>query len=396
MLIVDGIESTEDFAALRSEWSELLEASASNCVFLTWEWMFTWWRHLSEDRRLHVITVRRDGRLVGIAPLAMRPRRLARLLPFRALEFLGTGSVGSDYLDLVVLPGDERDVMSALAEYLAERKLMLDLSQVRSAATRASGLALELAQRGWMLSRAKTDVCPYIDLSAHTWESYLASLGQAHRYNFQRRLKNLRKQFDVRFEQVDSEERRGEAMRLLIALHRKRWRERGGTNAFHTPALVEFHQDLGRLALERGWLRLYLLLLDGKPAAALYGFKYGGEFSFYQSGFDLGFTRHSVGLVTMGLAIRSAIGEAVGCYDLLHGDEPYKYHWARAQHELVRLELYPPRLRGALHRHAAGLRQRIKSVVRLCLPAPGEPAAPDGRTEPRRESRTDRYAAQVD
>jgi CelD/BcsL family acetyltransferase involved in cellulose biosynthesis len=379
MLTVERIKSTEEFAALRTEWSELVQASASNCVFLSWEWMYTWWRHLSEDRRLHLITVRRGRQLVGIAPLALRPRRLARLLPFPALEFLGTGSVGSDYLDLVTAPGDERDVISALGEYLAGRKLMLELGQVRSTATRASGLALELAERGWMLSRAKTDVCPFIDLSAHTWESYLASLSQAHRYNFQRRLKNLCKQFDVRFEQVDTEERRGDAMRLLIALHRKRWRERGGTNAFHTDELVAFHDDLGRLALERGWLRLYLLQLDGKPAAALYGFKYGSEFYFYQSGFDLGLARHSVGLVTMGLAIKSAIEERVACYDLLHGDEPYKYRWARSEHDLVRLELYPPRLRGALHRHAAGLRQRIKGVVRLCLPA-----------------RNDGYVAQVD
>jgi len=378
MLTVDRIDSVERFEQLRPEWNGLLEASASNCVFLTWEWTCTWWKRLCEDRRLHLLAVRRSGRLVGIAPLAFRPRRLARLLPFPALEFLGTGSVGSDYLDVIAHPEEEREVTPTLAEYLARRKLTLELGQVRSTVTRARALAMELAQRGWMLSHVKTDVCPYIDLSEHTWESYLASLGSAHRYNFQRRMKNLCRRFDVRFERVDSEERRREAMRLLIDLHRRRWSERGGTSAFHTPGLVAFHEDLGRLALEQGWLRLYLLLLDGHPAAALYGFKYGGEFYFYQSGFDLAFAKHSVGLITMGLAIKSAIAEGVRCYDLLHGDEPYKYHWARDEHELVRLELYPPRLRGALHRHAAGLRQRIKGVVRHWLP------------------RDDGYAAQVD
>lgn len=378
MLTVDKIESAERFTDLRSEWNELLEASASNCVFLTWEWMHTWWRHLREDRRLQLLAVRRGRQLVGIAPFALRPRRLKRLLPFPALEFLGTGSVGSDYLDVVALPGEERDVTSALADHLAQRKLMLELGQVRSTATRASGLALELGQRGWMLAREETDVCPFIDLSQHTWESYLATLGSAHRYNFQRRLKNLSKRFEVRFERAGSDERRREAMRLLIALHRERWRERGGTNAFHTAALVAFHEDLSRFALERGWLRLYLLLLDGNPAAALYGFRYGGDFHFYQSGFDLGYAKHSVGLVTMGLAIKSAVEERVARYDLLHGNEPYKYQWARAEHELVRLQLYPPRLRGALHRSAAGLRQRIKGVVRSCLPG------------------DDGYAAQVD
>jgi CelD/BcsL family acetyltransferase involved in cellulose biosynthesis len=98
----------------------------------------------------------------------------------------------------------------------------------------------------------------------------------------------------------------------------------------------------------------------------------------------------------MGFAIKCAIEEGVARYDLLHGDEPYKYLWARDEHELVRLELYPPRLRGALHRQAAGLRWQIKKIVRRCLPTPGDWTAPGRRAQARRESRTDRYAAQVD
>src|SRR2546427_4482076 len=49
------------FEKLREEWNELLQASASNCLFLTWEWLYTWWKHLSEDRRLFIITVDRKS-----------------------------------------------------------------------------------------------------------------------------------------------------------------------------------------------------------------------------------------------------------------------------------------------------------------------------------------------
>src|SRR5207245_43184 len=87
---------------------------------------------------------------------------------------------------------------------------------------------------------------------------------------------------------------------------------------------------LGLLAApDRGWLRLSELRLDGRPAASLYGFRYRDTFSFYQSGFDPAYARDSVGLVTMGLAIRSAIEEGAAEYDLLHGDEAYKFQWAR-------------------------------------------------------------------
>lgn len=363
MLAVERIEDVARFETLREEWNELLEASDSNCLFLTWEWLFTWWKHLSEDRRLHLITVRSGRDLIALAPLALRPRRWRRLLPFPVLEFLGTGSVGSDYLDILIRRGQEQHALPELAQGLAGGKLMLELSQVERTAPRAIELALQLKRYGWIPFRTTTNFCPFINLSGHSWESYLASLGAAHRYNFKRRLKNLTQQFDVRFEKVQSEDQRREAAPLLIGLHHKRWRERGGSDALHTSTLVAFHEELSRLALARGWLRLYILQLDGKPAAALYGFKYNGVFYFYQSGFDPDFGRHSVGLVTMGLAIKSAIEEGTEDYDLLHGHEQYKFLWARDERELVRLELYPPRARGALYRQIMELRWGIKRRV---------------------------------
>ena len=91
------------------------------------------------------------------------------------------------------------------------------------------------------------------------------------------------------------------------------------------------------MALARDWLRLFVLRLDGKPAASLYGINYNGVFYFYQSGFDPDYGNHSVGLVTMALAIKAAIEEGAEEYDLLHGDERYKFHWAQELREIDEL-----------------------------------------------------------
>jgi len=347
---------------LRDEWNELLQASASNCLFLTWEWLFTWWKHFSEDRRLHLVTVRCDGELIAIAPLALRPSRFRRLLPFSALEFLGMGSVGSDYLDIPIRQGKEKIALDALAEYLADHKFVMELSRVNRGTAQASALASELKQFGWAAVDAPVESCPFIDLSGHSWESYLASLGREHRYNVRRRLRNLAKQWRVRFDRVESERQRSEAMRQLTALHYLRWRERGSPGVFNSSALVAFHEELSRLALERGWLRLYVLSLDEEAAAAWYGFHYHGAFYFYQAGFDPRLSRHSVGLVAMGLAIKSAIEEGARVYDFLHGDERYKFLWARQEIQLTRWELSPPSARGALYRHMMELRWNIKKA----------------------------------
>ncbi len=368
-IVVEKVDSSQRFGTLKDEWNELLKDSTSDCLFLTWEWLHTWWKHLAGDRRLNIITVRIDGRLAAIAPLVQRSSQWRRLLPFPVLEFLGSGSVGSDYLDILVRRGQERQALAALAESLAGGKLMLEFSQVERSSAQAIGLALQLKQQGWIFTRHLTDFCPYIDLSGHDWESYLASLGSAHRYNLRRRIRNLEKQWSVRFERVQSEEQRTEALRELVRLHETRWRARNSPGVFHDPALVAFHDELSRLALRRGWLRLYVLRLDGRPVAALYGFNYHNTFYFYQSGFDPGYGRHSVGLVIMGLAIKSAIEEGLRVYDFLRGDESYKMLWTRDERELVRLGLYPSGEYGMVYRQAMELRWGIKNILSRYLPA---------------------------
>jgi CelD/BcsL family acetyltransferase involved in cellulose biosynthesis len=366
MILIDKIEGLEHFEAIRDEWNELLADSDSDCLFLTWEWLFTWWKHLAEERRLFILTARRDGRLIGIAPLAWRPRRWRRMLPFPALEFIGAGSAGSDYLDFIIRRGEEGQTLIALAAYFADNKLIIELSRVNGSHSQASQYALETLRQGWAVAQLVTDVCYFIDLSAHTWESYLASLGASHRYNVRRRMRNLEKEWYVDFELVKNEEMRAVGLKVLVELHRRRWHERGGPGAFNTPALIGFHAELSRLALEQGWLRLFVLRLNGKPVAALYGFNYHGTFNFYQSGFDPKYSRNSVGLVTMALAIKYAIEDKVLIYDFLRGDEPYKFLWAQEKRELIRFELFPKTERDGIfsgfYKRVVRLRWGIKKM----------------------------------
>jgi len=365
---IERIETPEAFERLAGEWTELLSASPSDCLFLTWEWLFAWWKHLSGGRRLSILAVRSGGALIALAPLASRPRRLEKFLSVGALEFLGTGSVGSDYLDLIIRPGHATTAIRALAASVIDAGAALGLAQVRSGATNALSLADELGTREWTVRSTETDVCPFIDLTGHSWDSYLDDLGPAHRYNFRRRLRNLERLGRVRFARVEAEADRGTALRELVALHQTRWQPRGGSSAFDRPALVDFHEELSGLALARGWLRLFTLRLDDAAVAAVYGFRYRNTFYFYQSGFDPRHARASVGLIAVGLSIKAAVEEGVTEYDFLHGDEGYKFHWARRTRELRRLELYPPNVRGRLYRRAIEANRAARRTARRVLP----------------------------
>jgi CelD/BcsL family acetyltransferase involved in cellulose biosynthesis len=365
---VELIKDPGRLQELQEEWSELLAHSAADCLFLSWEWMHAWWTHLAAGRELSVLTVWDGDRLIGLAPLAVRPWQVTRFRMFRALEFMGTGLVGSDYLDVIIRRGREQEGTEMLATELTRRGALVEWSQVKGDVSLASAVAARIASQEWRSTKSQTDLCPYVRLAEHSWDSYLSVLGPEHRANVRRRLRQLATRFDVSFKFAETDVERRAALGELVTLHSKRWQTRGGSTAFCTPALLAFHEDLSQRALECGWLRLAVLRLNGVPAAAFYGFRYKRWFYFYQSGFDPNYAKYSVGLATMALTIQSAIAEGADEFDFLHGDEPYKFLWTQSVRELYRLELFPPDLRGWLCRGAVETDRAVRRLARRMLP----------------------------
>ena len=85
-----------------------------------------------------------------------------------------------------------------------------------------------------------------------------------------------------------------EDLDVLFALHQARW---PGSPWFADAEA--FHRDFAALALERGWLRLWILELDGFPAGAWLGYRFAGVESYYQAGRDPAQITRSLGLYTL-------------------------------------------------------------------------------------------------
>jgi CelD/BcsL family acetyltransferase involved in cellulose biosynthesis len=358
---VDVINDEGAFAALQPEWNELLQTSAADCPFLTWEWLHAWWTHLRGSSGLRLLTARAGNSLVAIAPMLVSRGHLGL---FSRLQFLGTGNAGSDYLDVILRCGCEEAGLRAIAESLERQGMALQLRPLPPASA-ASNLRTYLGPTGWTSNTSRIAVCPFIRLEGHTWDSYLATVGPAHRANVRRRLKTLAGRFRMRFETVKSEPERQEALAALTTFHDQRWKSRGGSSALHSPALRAFHDDVTRRALESGWLRLYVLRLDDVPAAVMYAFSYNRRFYFYQHGFDERYRSDSVGLVLMGRTIRAAIEDEHAIeFDMLYGNETYKALWAHDQRPLHQLDVFPAHITGTLHQTFVETERTMRALVR--------------------------------
>ena len=205
-------------------------------------------------------------------------------------------------------------------------------------------------------------------LEGHSWESYLETLRPSQRTRCRRYLNALRKKFEVSFERVETDAQRLEALSALMGFHDQRWTRCGGSTAFQTAALQSFHHDVTSQALNSGWLRLFALRLNGDMAAVTYCFHINGRFYLYQHGFNPRFWRYSVGMVMLGLTIRSAIEEGAAEFDMLYGQERYKALWVSNTRQLERIELFPPHLRGQLHRRTVDAERGMRMFARRIFP----------------------------
>jgi CelD/BcsL family acetyltransferase involved in cellulose biosynthesis len=294
---------------LAGEWTAL--AAAAGNPFGSWEWASCWWRHHGDGRRPLVAAGRSaDGRLVAVLPLYLWATR-----PLRVLRFIGHGA--GDLLGPVHAPGD-RDAAVALAGQALAR---LDWDLFVGEQLAARDLWSDLL--GCRVIRREGS--PVLAAPAGGWVEYLAGRSANFRQQLGRRERNLARRHQVELRLVQDPGRLPEAMDVLFRLHRLRW---GDGSAF-LPREA-FHREFAALALERGWLRLWLLELDGRPAAAWYGFRFGGVEHYYQSGRDPAFDPLSAAFVLLAHTVRAAFDDGVAEYRFGRGQDPYKYRFTDA------------------------------------------------------------------
>lgn len=357
MLQVHEVTDAAALASLRAEWNELLARAADPTPFQSFEWQETWWRHHGSGQ-LWLLAVRDHGALVALMPLSIARYRGT---PLRQVRFLGAPL--SDFQEILAVAGREEEARALLLSHLAQHGDRWDLCDFADQRQGTSLADLHAMPDGLRPLLVHHRVCPYIPL-ADSWENFTKGLSKNMRANVGRRRRQVAKQFGATAELAQASNLR-QSMEELFALHNARWRRRGVAGAFAGARIQAFHHDVAAQLLARGWLKLHLLKLEGVTRAAFYCFQLGTRVYYYLSGFDLAYSKWSIGNVTMSYAIERAILDGAREFDLLRGDETYKFAWNAAERETSRLILGRPGWRSsfALQGHALERYIEIKGLA---------------------------------
>jgi CelD/BcsL family acetyltransferase involved in cellulose biosynthesis len=365
------VQTRDEFLELEHDWNALLPRSEADNIFLTWEWLWSWWNAYSRiGDRLHILVFRSEaGGLDAIIPLYRPVGNKLNVLSPRTLRFIGQGSADSDYLDMIMARGRECEVLNEFWKHLSAHKRtwdVLELAAVPSTSATVSWLQT-LRKRKGLLFRSIKFPCAVAELP-RSWDEYMAALHSRFRTKVRTTLRQLHEAHRVRFRSVTREEDLGPALELLYDLHSRRWKSKGRNGVFLNPEKRLFYEHFTRHFLRRGWLAFDFLDLDDQPVACQLCFRYEGTLYLLQEGFDPGYSHGSVGIALRAMVFKKAIEDGIRSYNFLAGLGRHKTQWIVNVTSCENIVLGQKTLRSAIYVEAPLFIQAVKDRIKAMLP----------------------------
>ncbi|MDD4876027.1 MAG: GNAT family N-acetyltransferase [Dehalococcoidales bacterium] len=280
--------------------------------FILPAWLEVWWQELSTEIEPSLNVIRKDEKIIGIAPLQVNND---------VASFIGSTDV-CDYLDFVVVPGMEENIFNVLLDDLKEKGITkLDLKSLRPDSTVLTYLVNIAHIRGYKVSCHKEDVSVLMDL-APSWEDYLMALPKKQRHEVKRKLRRLFEAGKVEYHTIQDKITANKTMEIFLQMFTESRQDKA---EFLTSQRESFFRSLVDTMADIGLLRFGVLEIDTQPLAMVIYFDYNDCIYLYNSGYELKYNSLSVGLLCKVLCIKDNIQKNKKIFDFLKGDEIYKY-----------------------------------------------------------------------
>lgn len=198
----------------------------------------------------------------------------------------------------------------------------------------------------------------YLDAAQMDFEEYFKTRRKKMRSTVRSKTNQLLKEhaFDMRI--VDGGEDLDDVIDAYNTVYDTSWKQ--------SEPYPEFIPTFVRSLAQSGKLRLGLMTVDGRPAAAQLWFVSGGIAHIFKLAYDPAFASFSVGtILTMKLMEHVLDTDGVHMVDFLSGDDDYKKQWMSGRRQRIGIEIVNRRSVAGLlieARHAASrVRRRLRS-----------------------------------
>lgn len=318
------LDSFDQLPELGIRWDDLVRSSRADHIFLTLEWLATWWKYYGTNRELFLAVVKDNRKVLAIAPLMNTTYKLFGV-KLRKMEFVGTPS--ADYHGFILTrrsPMCVKAVLDCLNDYSATWDCV-ELKGIPENAETASALRT-IPDDLLRFKERVLDICPFVPLF-DTFEEQFRRLGRTTRKRLRQWGRQLRKDHRVEFKIYDDIGSVKEMMQTFFRLHQLRWQSRGYPGLFANQTSRDFQLEVAKRFAEKGWLRLCFLIADDEAISAVHAFEYGQKLYCYMTGFDPRYAEYGVGHLAYLHLTKYCIEKGLKELDLLRGEYPHKNRW---------------------------------------------------------------------
>lgn len=346
MLLTKEITDISRLSGYRTAWRDLLCQTSGGSFFQSLEWLEVYWKHYGKGKRLRVLIVEENRQPVGILPLVVQ-REHTRVGRLNVLTY-PLDNWGSFYGPIGSQP---EKTLAAGLEHLQHSPRDWDFLELRGSGapgTSASSISEVLQEAGIKAYRSLWGETALVDLS-QGWEAYLGTrkgLWLRRLRQAEAKLKRQAKVEYVRYRPAGAaagdDRPRWDYFGQCQVLAEKSWQASAadGTTLCHH-AVQSFLHELHAVAAAEGAVDVNLLLLDGRPAAFIYGYHYHGRVFGLRRGFDAELSRSGVGNVLLWHTLRDSARRGDAIYDMGPGALESKRHFLTRLAPIFRHSYFP-------------------------------------------------------
>jgi CelD/BcsL family acetyltransferase involved in cellulose biosynthesis len=300
-----------DSLSVAEEWDELADRAQAP-PFLRPGWIDAWLRAFG-DGELKTIEVRRGTELAAILPMLHRKDRLCSPTNWHTPVFAPLG-----------IDREARDEVLTRAFEHSSTVVDLNLLDGEDELDSIARVAREAGRSTVARSVARS---PYIPLEADFAE-YEQGLSRNRRKALRRTRRRLEQEGEVQFEVHDGSTGLDDVIAEVFAVEAAGWKGRSGTAMSSRPNTARFYTEVAHWAAARGWLRLALLRLDGRPIACDFAIEQGGVWYTLKAGYDEEFRSVGPGALLLFDEIAHCCEHpGVSRIELLGHEDPFKASW---------------------------------------------------------------------
>ena len=371
MRVVDTYEGLLD---LEKPWNALYQQCTRSTIFSSWDWTVSWWEVYKDQfkRSLRILCLYKGDELLGIAPFQIEKNLAKFFIQGKTLRFIGTGearqdTVVSQYLDFIVAPGYEEEMIQQVSNYLIQHKKEWNFADFEYLLPDA--LISKCFTDSKSVSRKQIEYgVRFFIPELESPDEYFSNMNKRWRKMFNKKMRLLSRDGEVDVKTTRKDEPPAPFLSTLVKMHQSRWKDRTGHSIFDSERFSRFHEIILSRLVKQDKAAIRTITLNNKALASYYIFTDKGKIHYYQSGF---FSEYANRYSPLFLLVCNEIGMAITDkkhFDFMYTDSADSYkksQYAADYEQMYRLRWTTQPIRFYVFACAKDLQTKLLKFIRF-------------------------------